>query len=162
MFKSKLFAKLTFILLAGWFIVGCDTTDPEGDGSDAARFIGGWTVTSAADMGGARDVTSTINALGTLSFTLNEDETYLLSLQYADGETEDLDIPGNYTVNEVGKRLVLSVQVEGQPEIDLILPYEFVDDSEVKLTVDGITVSILLGPAGSSLEGGVELTAEKN
>lgn len=162
MFKSNQFAKLTYLLLIGCLAAGCSTTDPEGDGSDAERFIGSWTVTSAADMNGERDVTTTIDALGTLSFTLNADETYLLSLQYADGVTEDLDIPGNYTVNEVSKRLVLSVQVEGQPRVDLTLPYEFVDDSEVKLTVDGLTVGILLGPAGSSLEGGVELTAKKN
>lgn len=161
MFKPGNFAKLTFMLLACYFMTGCDTST-EGDGSDAARFLGSWVVTSAADMGGSRDVTSTINMLGTLTITLNEDETYLLGLEYSDGVTEDLNIPGSYTVNEVTSRLILSVQLEGQPKVDLSLDYVFVSDEEVEFTIDGITVGLLLGSAGSGLEGSVVLTAEKN
>ncbi len=155
--SNKIF-KLLLVLFASVALVGCDSSDDDEGGNDAERFLGAWDIVSAADQGGERDQTAIFSALGVLTVTLNEDQSYSLVLVYADPETEDLAITGTYTVNDASSRLVLSVQLEGLPQVDLSLTYNFLNDIQVEFTADATTLAILLG---AELEGNVVLVAEK-
>lgn len=146
------------VLFASVALVGCDSNDDDEGGSDAETFLGAWQIVSAADQGGTRDQTAIFSALGTLTVTLNEDQSYTLVLNYVDPQTDDLSIGGTYTVNEVSSRLVLSVQLEGLPQVDLTLTYNFLSDTEVEFTADATTLAILLG---AELDGDVILNAQK-
>ncbi len=150
--------KLLLVLFASVALVGCDSSDDEDAGSDAETFLGAWQIVSAADQGGMRDQTAIFSALGTLTVTLNEDQSYSLVLNYADPQTDDLAITGTYSVNEVSSRLVLSVQLEGLPQVDLTLSYNFISDTEVDFTADATTLAILLG---AELDGEMVLNAQK-
>ncbi len=153
--KKTLF--LLILTLVSVALVGCDSNDEEETG-DAERFLGSWRIVSAADQDGQRDQTAVFSALGTLTLTLNEDASYALVLQYTDPDTPDLPIGGDYTVNEVSSRLILSVQLEGLPTVDLTLTYKFNSDTEVELTADATTLRLLLG---AELDGSVILVAQK-
>jgi hypothetical protein len=161
MCTPNVLSKLAFVFFAALLIIGCDTSDDDDESVDAEKFLGTWTVTSAADMGGDRDVSAAIAALGTLSVLFEDDQSYVLTLVYADGTTPDLNISGIYTVNEASDRVVLSIQLEGLPQVDLNLDYAFVSDTVVEFTADGLTIGLLLGEAASGLEGDVVLTAQK-
>ncbi len=158
MLKSNWVLKFCVVLLASVAMIGCDSGgDGEGDG-DAEQFLGVWRVVSAADQDGQRDQTAVFTMLGTFTLTLNDDQSYALRLVYADGETPDLVVPGTYSVNESSSRLVLGVQLEGLPAVDLTLNYVFNSDTEVEFTTDAATLGILLG---ATLEGNVVLVAQR-
>ena len=67
-------------------------------------------------------------------------------------------MPGTYSVNESSERLVLGVQLEGLPQVDLTLDYVFNSDTDVEFTTDAATLVILLG---AQLEGNVVLVSRK-
>jgi len=157
---QRFLSGLAFVLTLSLMSVGCDNSSNNGT-TDAERFLGTWAITAAADQGGDRDVTQIFSALGNLSVSLKDDQTYLLHLEYADGVTPDLDLTGNYAVNESESRLVLSIQLEGAPQVNLNMEYVFQSDTVVEFTVNSLTIGILLGDAGSLLEGDVILTAQK-
>ncbi len=158
MHTSKKIIKLLLVLFASVALIGCDSNEDEDDTGDAETFLGAWEIVSAADQGGQNDQTDVFAALGTLTITLNDDGTYSLVLVYADGQTPDLTITGNYAVNESSSTLVLSIQLEGLPQVDLPLEYSFRSDTEVEFTADATTLTILLG---AQLDGSVVLVAQK-
>lgn len=158
MLKSNLILKFCVVLLASVALVGCDSGGDNEEAGDAERFLGVWQIVSAADQGGARDQTAVFSMLGTFTLTLNEDQSYTLMLEYADGETPALVVPGTYAVNTSSSTLVLGVQLEGLPQVDLELDYAFNGDDEVEFTADAATLVILLG---AQLEGDVVLVGQK-
>ena len=158
MYSSKKILHLLLLLFTSVALVGCDSNDDEEGAGDAEQFLGSWRIVSAADQDGQRDQTAIFAALGTLTINLNEDESYTLVLEYTDPDTPDLTIGGTYTVNEVSSRLILSVQLEGLPQVDLTLMYNFNSDTEVELTADATTLALLLG---AELDGNVILVAQK-
>ena len=158
MFISKISRTFFYTLIAAVALVGCDSNDGDDEGpSDAERFLGTWAVVSAADQDGARDQTAVFSGLGVLSVDLKDDGTYSLLLQYNDPAEEDLSLMGPYTVNSAGGQLILTVSLSGLT-VNLPFAYEFLSDTSVELTVDGPTLSLLLGAA---LEDNVVLGIQK-
>ena len=158
MFSSRISYKLFFILVASLALTACDSNDDEGDPTDAERFLGNWTVVSAADQNGNRDQTQVFSSLGVMTVNLNQGNQYALLLNYTDPAEDDLALNGPYTVNETGRRLILTVSLDGLT-VDLPFEYAFVDDSTVDLTVDGTVLGALLG---TTLEDNVVLRIQKN
>ncbi|MFK7844153.1 MAG: hypothetical protein AB8G77_02555 [Rhodothermales bacterium] len=152
------------MLFASVALVGCDTTDDEGDVEDAARFLGEWTVVEARDQDGDRDQTEVLSALGTLTIDLNADGAYSIEFLFTDPQIEDAVISETYTVDEVASDLILVVQIPGLPPQDLPLDYSFSNDSEVELTIEGTLLGFLLGQGQDidiEFEGNVILVAQK-
>ena len=155
----KWYYSLVFLFAGMALLVGCDSGDSDDEGpTDAERFIGEWTVVSAADQDGQRDQTAVFANLGTMTVTLNDTGNYSLLLVYNDPTQDDLLLNGPYTVNDAGKQLILTVSFQGLT-VDLPFTYNFVSDTSVELTVDGPTLSLLLG---APLEGNVVLVIQKS
>jgi hypothetical protein len=139
----------------GWLAVsGCDSTDT----SDLDRFIGTWTLTEARDAEG--DKTAVFAALGSLTLTLNDDDTHLLEIDLTDPEGEDVSLPGTYTVSEVEQLLQLAITFGGVP-VNLPFDYSIEDEDTIVLTAGSAVIVALLGEAGSLLVGDVTLTIER-
>ncbi len=149
------------LLVAMVAFAGCDSNGDDGDGDDAARFLGAWTISSIADQGGQRDQTSIVSDLGVLRLTMNDDQTFGLNLQYLDPEAEDLALAGTYVLNEGSTRLTLNVQLDDLPTIALPFTYMFLNDIQVEFTIDAAAATTLTILLGAPLEGDVVLLANK-
>lgn len=144
------------LALLGMVVMGCDSTD---DVSDLERFYGSWALVSATDDAG--DKTAVFAQLGTLTLDLDEDGTHVLAVDLVDPEAEDVNLTGDYTVNEGPMELRLGITFDGVP-LSLTFGYGFEDEDTATLTAGSTLIATLLGPeAGALLEGDVVITIQR-
>lgn len=150
--KKVLFSALVLLAL-GW-VTGCDSNDNES--SDEERFVNNWTLTQVRDEQGDQTATF-LEGYNSVTVDFNADRTYRLMVD-AIGDGEDFTLSGPYTVNESGKLLSLTIEIQGE-SLSLPLAYAFQNDTTLVLSGSSVLVNALID---TGLQGSVQLTFTAN
>lgn len=146
-----------FVLAFAFVAVGCDSNDDD-DLAEAEVFLGTWTVTGISDATGDQTA-SFAQDVESFSVDFDNDGTYTLTVDFVETDPRtDLQLAGDYTVNEATDALALAATIPGIGPITLGFEYNIVNDDEIELSAGNALINPIFG---TSYEGTVQLTVER-